>query len=162
MAVAAEPAPQYRGDAIMTRDFKAPLAVPENMAKLQAEGCLACKARWSREHDMHTYFRDQAAMPELLKIDGPAWANDAFILGTSNWILAGNAYMNPWVHMETTHQHYEAIPLNTDLVAEMTVEDCFNKKGHEFVDAKVALYDLNDHRCYAVIDLRAIYKLRGL
>jgi len=83
-------------------------------------------------------------------------------LGCSNWILARNAYMNPWVHMATRSQNYAPIALNTELVAEMAITDLFTKKGHEFVDAQVALYDRDNDTCYATIDLRAIYRLRGL
>jgi hypothetical protein len=44
----------------------------------------------------------------------------------------------------------------------MEITDLFNKQGHEFVDARVNLFDLSDDKCLCSIDLRAIYKLRGL
>jgi hypothetical protein len=43
----------------------------------------------------------------------------------------------------------------------MTVTDLFEKKGHEFFDAEVALFDEDDDRCLTSIRLRAIYRLRG-
>jgi hypothetical protein len=76
--------------------------------------------------------------------------------------LAANADMNPWVHMETKSQNYAPIPLGTKVVGEMEVKDLFEKKGHEFVDVLVNIFDFESNRCYSSIELRAIYKLRGL
>ena len=155
-------APQRRGDVVADRDSPAPKATLENMQRLMHDGCQAVRFRWTAEHEMHTYLNDETQLPELLQINGGGLANMSFVLGCSNWILARNAYMNPWVHMATQSQNYGSIPLNTELVAEMTITDLFNKKGHEFVDAQVALYDRDNDTCYASIDLRAIYRLRGL
>ena len=44
----------------------------------------------------------------------------------------------------------------------MSVADLFEKKGHEFVDAEVNLFDAESGDCYTAIQLRAIYLLRGL
>jgi len=159
-AVPAVP-PQRRGDPVADRNTPKVPAIPENMQQLQAEGCHAVRFRWSPEHEMHTYLQNQALLPELLQVAGGGLANMSFVLGCSNWILARNAYMNPWVHMATRSQNYAAIPLLTELVAEMAITDLFTKKGHEFVDARVDLYGLDDGVCYASIDLRAIYRLRG-
>jgi hypothetical protein len=35
-----------------------------------------------------------------------------------------------------------------------------HEKGHESVDVQVALFDAEDSRCFASIDVRAIYRLR--
>jgi hypothetical protein len=70
--------------------------------------------------------------------------------------------MNPWVHMATRSQNYAPMPMGTALVAEMAVTDLFTKKGHEFVDVQVALLNAEGSTCFASIDVRAIYRLRGL
>ena len=101
-------------------------------------------------------------MPQLLDPAQGGYANMSFILGLSNWVLAANTYMNPWIHLETTSQNHAAIPAGTDLLVEMQVRDLFSKKGHEFVDVLVNIFDVESSRCYASIELRAIYKLRGL
>ena len=84
-----------------------------------------------------------------------------FLLGTSNWVLAANAHMNPWMHLETRSQNYRAVAEDTPLITELAISDLFNKKGHEFVDAEVNLFDEADGACVCAIKLRAIYKLRG-
>ena len=40
--------------------------------------------------------------------------------------------------------------------------DFYEKKGHEFVDAEIALFNEADDSCLNTIQLRAIYKLRGM
>ena len=111
---------------------------------------------------MRAYVRDQSATPGLHRIDEGGYANMGFLLGASNWVLAANAYMNPWVHLETRSQNYRAVPLGSSIITEVAIVDFFEKKGHEFVDADVALYDEADDACLATISLRAIYRLRGL
>ncbi|MEP0203583.1 MAG: hypothetical protein ABJ084_04980 [Halioglobus sp.] len=150
-----------RGDSIVDVEHVAPVACVEHWAHLQQQGCHAVRYRWGDENAMHTYLRDDALMPVLLQDAGGGYANMSFILGISNWVLASNAYMNPWVHLETRSQNFAPIPLGTAVVAEMEVREFYEKKGHEFVDVDVALYDESDNTCLATIALRAIYKLRG-
>ena len=69
--------------------------------------------------------------------------------------------MNPWVHVQTISQNYSAVPYGTRLIAEMEVNSVFEKKGHEFVDVEVNLFDEEDKNCVMTINLIAIYKLRG-
>ncbi|HSG88786.1 MAG TPA: hypothetical protein VLA56_06215 [Pseudomonadales bacterium] len=154
-------APRRRGDPLAAKDWQGPQATPERWARLQADGCRAIRYRWDARHPMSTYLRDGVGMPAPLA-GARMHANMAFVLGTSNWILATNAHMNPWVHLETRSQNFRAIAVDTMLVAEMEVRDCFEKKGHEFVDVTVALYDEASDAAAASIDLRAIYRLRGL
>jgi len=48
------------------------------------------------------------------------------------------------------------------VVGEMEIKDLFDKKGHEFVDVLVNIFDVESNSCFSSIELRAIYKLRGL
>ena len=41
------------------------------------------------------------------------------------------------------------------------VNSVFEKKGHEFIDVGVNLFDEEDKKCVMTINLIAIYKLRG-
>ena len=152
--------PRRRGDKIATRDYRAPPASRHLFEKLRTQGCLAYRYRWNSDHIMGTYLRSPALMPNLLRGE-QAYANMSFILGISNWIADGNAHMNPWVHLETESQNFAPIPAGTMVVAEMAITDLFARKGHEFFDAEVALYDEADDHCLTTIKLRAIYKLRG-
>lgn len=155
------PPPVRRGDPVAAEGWQGEAATPERWARLQDEGCVAVRHRWDPEHRMASYVRDRAALPDVLS--GPdACANAAFVLGCSNWILATNARMNPWVHLQTTSRHFRAIAAGTSVVAEMTVAAFYEKKGHRFVDVAVALFDERDDAALATVDLRAIYRLRGL
>jgi len=69
--------------------------------------------------------------------------------------------MNPWVHLQTISQNYKAVPLGTSLIAEMEINNIYEKKGHEFIDVFVNLFDEKDESCVMSINLIAIYKLRG-
>ena len=50
--------------------------------------------------------------------------------------------------------------MNTTLIAEMSVQDFYEKKGHEFVDVNVNLFEDKSSRCCMSINLLAIFKLR--
>ncbi len=156
--------PAIRGDKLADRDTPALEATPKNMAVLREQGCHAVKFHWRNDHEMNTYLRQSNKMPQLLRLgnEGAGFANMSFVLGCSNWILARVAHMNPWVHLETTSQNFAAIPFDTELIAEMEVLDFYNKKGHEFVDVRVNLFNADVGTCYSAIDLRAIYRLRGM
>ncbi len=155
------PTPQRRGDPIADRDYVGPPASPESFAILKRHGCKAFRYQWPADSKMQTYLRTPDQMPEILRIPGPGFANMSFILCCSNWILERNAYMNPWVHLETQSQNFRPIPTGTAIVTEMSVVNFYEKKGHKFVDVDVSLFDEQDDACLTTIKLRAIYKLRG-
>ena len=138
-------APKKRGDPFLAADFEPPKALPDTIRQLQQQGCLAMPYSWGGPHNMQTYLREHSDMPQLLDPAQGGYANMSFILGLS--------------------QNYAAIPAGTDLLVEMQVRDLFSKKGHEFVDVEVNVFDKNDEAaesvCFSSIDLRAIYKLRG-
>jgi hypothetical protein len=144
------------------KHYVGPEASKDTFAKLKREGCLAFRYRWGGKQLQQSYLQDETFIPSLLRTDGEGYANMSFLLGCSNWILASNAHMNPWVHLETHSQNFRAVPAETHVIAEMRVADFYAKKGHEFIDAEVTLFDEADDSCLATIDLRAIYKLRGL
>ena len=96
------PAPRRRGDPVEEETWQGPAATREHWAELQANGCRALRFRWDHTHRMARYLRAEAeGMPALLTGEAPC-ANTAYVLGVSNWVLAANGYMNPWVHLETT------------------------------------------------------------
>ncbi len=152
--------PVRRGDEIGEPNAASVPATRENMEALRKSGCKAFTYRWNADHEMSTYLRERSGMAAPYSME--EYANPSFVLGISNWVLAANAYMNPWVHMETKSQNYAPIPQGTKVVGEMQIKDLFDKKGHEFVDVLVNIFDVESSRCYSSIELRAIYKLRGL
>lgn len=154
--------PTRRGDEIADKHHVGDAASVARFEALKAGGCLAYRYRWGATHRMNAYILDDFQMPELLRMSGGGYANMSFLLGTSNWILASNARMNPWVHLETTSQNFRAVPVDTSIITEMTVTDFWEKKGHEFVDVDVNLFDESNDECLCNIQLRAIYKLRGM
>lgn len=157
--------PERRGDPVGDKGSEAPEPPEASIATFEAlrqDGCRAFRYHWGSKHNLRTYVRDETVIPDLLRLDQTGYANMAFLLGTSNWVLSANAHMNPWVHLETRSQNYQAVPPDTSIITEVAIADFFEKKGHEFVDAEVSLYNEADDACLATISLRAIYKLRGL
>jgi hypothetical protein len=151
--------PVRRGDELGDKEAGLIPATRENMESLRQAGCKAFLYRWEASHDMSTYLKDSSLMAPIFSEQG--LANPSFVLGVSNWVLANNAYMNPWVHMETRSQNFAAIPSGTKIVGEMVITDLFDKKGHEFVDATINLFNVETDQCYTSVELRAIYKLRS-
>lgn len=151
-------APMFRGDLLGDGSVNVPATRPD-IERLKDNGCYAFAYRWVPEHAMGTYLRDRSLMASLYAEQG--FANPSYILGISNWVLAGNIAMNPWVHLETHSQNFAALAAGTDVIGEMSVSDVFERKGHEFVDAEVNIFDAKTLQCYTAIKLRAIYHLRG-
>jgi hypothetical protein len=148
----------------MSEDYLGPDATRDVMGMLQTSGCMAKAFLWSPAHEMARYFRQAAEMPTLLRTDQQSgsggYANMAFLLGCANRHFAAVARMSPWVHLETTSQNFQAVPLNTQLVSEMQVVALFSKKGHEFADCEFNLYRADDSTPVCRIVQRAIYQLR--
>ncbi len=120
----------------------------------------ALRARWDGKEGIPSYLRDASGMPDPLRAEGGGYANPANALGLTNWALAGNVEISPWLHLQTESQNYAPVPLGSELVAEAAVADLFEKKGHEFVDLDVAVYFEETHEPAMSARLRAIYQLR--
>jgi hypothetical protein len=150
--------PEMRHDAIQERGFARPTASREVMEQRRREGLSAMRARWNDAAEITRYLRDPDRMPDAFSKRG--FANPAFVLGLTNWALAGNVRMSPWLHLQTDSQNYRPIAADTELVVESTIADLFEKKGHEFIDVDMSIFDRADEAAVASVRLRAIYKLR--
>ena len=151
--------PKYRGDPLIQEDFKAPVASFAEWKNLKKEGCKAFKFHWGGDNPL-IYLSDEKKLPLILQPSKSGHANLSFLLGCANWILAGNAFMNPWVHLQTKSQNYKTVSLETTLIAEMSVIDFYEKKGHEFIEVEVNLFEEKSKQCCMSINQLAIFKLR--
>jgi hypothetical protein len=153
-------APEFRGDVRISAGHDRPRASRACFEKLREEGLGAVRVRWP-EAEITSYFKDRDDMPSLLRPQADGYANPAFVLGMSNWALAANVRMSPWLHLQTEHQNHAAIAPGSELVVEQRVADLFEKKGHEFVDVELAAFHLDGLPVMSA-RLRAIYQLRGV
>ena len=153
-------APKIRNDKIAIENFQGPRASKNVWMKLKKDGCMAFEYFWGGK-DPLIYLRDQNNLPDLLNPSKKGLSNLSFLLGCSNWALASSAYMNPWIHLQTTSQNYQALSFNSSVIAEIQVNEVFEKKGHEFVDVDVNLFKQEDKSCIMTINLLSIYKVRG-
>ena len=51
--------------------------------------------------------------------------------------------------------------MDTTLISEMSVKDFYEKKGHEFIEVDVNLFENKSLQCCMSINLLAIFKLRS-
>jgi hypothetical protein len=155
--------PAMRGDPRIGEGFVRPRASREVMEELRERGMHAMRARWDVDGSARIagYLRKTSEMPKLVQPEGDGYANPAFVLGLTNWVLGSNVIMEAWLHLQTESQHYRAIPRGSELVVESAVADLFEKKGHEFIDLDVAAYLLDTEEPVLSARLRAIYRLRG-
>ncbi|MGE0621845.1 MAG: hypothetical protein AB7I04_21855 [Pseudomonadales bacterium] len=152
--------PVRRNDPLLVRGQAVEPVSREVLERLRDRGMHALPARWNAAHHMATYLSDPRAMPRIHRLDDRGLANGGFLLGLTNWALASNTYMNPWVHVQTDSQFYAVVEPDTDLVVECAVADLFERKGHQFVDAKVDAYVRETSQPVMAATLRAIYRLR--
>jgi hypothetical protein len=154
----APPAPPARlGDPTATD--KAP-ATREGLERLRARGAGSVVFRFGRESESASYHRDPGHMPELVRPGVGGFAHDAWLLGTTNWWVAANVALGPWIHLEVEWQRHAPLREGTDLVIEGSVADLFERKGHEMLDAELAGFTPDGAAVYSA-RLRAIYRLRG-
>ena len=151
--------PELRGDPRIGAGHERPGASRATFEGLRTRGLGAVRVRWP-EAEITSYTADPADMPHWLRLAAEGFANPAFVLGMSNWALAANVRMSPWLHLQTWHQNFAAIPPGSELVVEQRIADLFEKRGHEFVDVDLAAFQL-DGRPVVSARLRAIYRLRG-
>ena len=133
----------------------------EGLQRLKEAGMGALPARWSADMQQAQYLADESQVPDLLKRDGGGYANMSFILGLTNFALAANVAMNPWVHIETTSQNFRPIPDNSGVLVESQIVDLFEKKGHQFVDVGMNIFLYETQQIATTVLLRAIYRMRG-
>lgn len=155
-------APVRRGDPLLEAANKRPRGTPDIMRRMQQSGMGALMLRWDDTAEITRYFRDSEQMPAPLNPAGGGYAHLGFLLGLSNWALASNVLITPWLHLQTNSQCFEAIALGTELVVESAIADLFEKKGHHFCDVDVVAYRASDNAPVIQTRLRAIYQLRGL
>jgi hypothetical protein len=156
------PPPDFRGDARIDEEFKRPPGTRDVMEGLRKQAMRALHIRWDGTAGIVSYLRDASGMPEPLRADGDGFANPANTLGITNWALAANVKISPWIHLQTDSQNYAPIPPRSDLVAEVAIGDLFAKRGHEFVDLDVAVYLEATRAAVMSARLRAIYRMRGV
>ena len=150
--------PSPKGDELGDPKAERESATPDTMRALQEKGCKAFEDTWQQQHQMSTYLRDPSMMADPFYRD--KFANPAFLIGMSNFVFASNAQMNPWILVEAHCQNFEALPEGSRVLGEMEVLDLFNRRGHEFADSRINLFDADSESCFSTIRLRAIYKVR--
>ncbi len=154
------PPPSWSGLPRAPRAAEREPATRELFSRLQAHGLGSLRARFDSEHEMARYHPALEAQPALVRPDASGYANFAFLLGLTDWALARNVRLGPWLHLQTWSHHLAPVPYGSELVIEPRVHDLFERKGHEFVDIDVVAFDA-DERPVLAARMRAIYKLRS-
>jgi hypothetical protein len=156
----AAPPPSWSGLPRAPRSAEREPATREILSRLQLQGMGSLHARFDAEHEMARYHPTLDAQPALVHPTPSGYANFAFLLGITDWALARNVRLGPWLHLQTWSHHFAPVPYGSELVIEPRVHDLFERKGHEFVDIEVAAFDA-DQRPVLAARMRAIYKLRS-
>jgi len=86
-------------------------------------------------------------------------AHPGIHLDLSNRALDRNVRMSPWIHVESRGQHWSAARVGERLAMCGRIQNLFEKKGHEFVEADLLLV-AGGSRPVASIRHTAIYLLR--
>ncbi|HKP62817.1 MAG TPA: hypothetical protein VJV78_39040 [Polyangiales bacterium] len=155
----AVPLPSWSGLPRAPRAAEREPATRETLARLQVQGLGSLRARFDAEHEMARYHASLDVQPALVSPAPSGYANFAFLLGITDWALARNVRLGPWLHVQTWSHQLAPVPYGTELVIEPRVHDLFERKGHEFVDIDVAAFNA-DKRPVLAARMRAIYKLR--
>ena len=86
-------------------------------------------------------------------------AHPGWMLRDANYVLSANVGLGPWIHVESTVQHFGLVGDGDEVCARAVVTDEWERKGHRFVTLDV-LHLAND-RPVARTTHTAIYRPRG-
>jgi hypothetical protein len=98
------------------------------------------------------------AQPELVRPEPSGYANLAFLLGVTDWAIARNVKLGPWLHLQTWSHQLAEVPFGSELVVQPKIVDLFERKGHHFVDIDVAAFDAAENPVLST-RMRCIYQL---
>lgn len=154
-----QPPPVRRGDPPAPEKDARPDATRSALEQLRGDGMGALHWVWRGEGEGARYRADLADMPDLVRPDRAGWAHPGFTLGLANWVLSANVSLGPWIHVESRVRHHAPLALGSAVVVEGRVRDLFEKRGHEFIDLDVEIYDEADAPLLSCFH-RAIYRLR--
>ncbi len=88
-----------------------------------------------QDPDMEAARRALENVRETLPVYAEAgWLHPATLLRQGNFLLRANVTLGPWIHVESTVQHYIAAPLKSGLETRGRVLDNRERKGHKFVE----------------------------
>jgi acyl dehydratase len=87
-------------------------------------------------------------------------AHPTLLLGLANRLLTSNFVMTAWIHTESEIRTWSAVRANETVSVRGSISDRFDRRGHEFLVADIALLGADGRLCQQ-IKHTAIYKLRG-
>lgn len=98
----------------------------------------------------------------LVADDLPLWTGDAvahpgYLLTFANYILSSNVKLGPWIHVESTANHFSAVVDGDRWSIRGRVADTYERKGHKFVELDL-LVVANDTRPVMAIRHTAIFE----
>jgi hypothetical protein len=137
-----------------------PPGTREVLERLQAEGMGSLRARFDAATEMARYHVTLDAQPALVRPAAEGYASFAFLLGLTDWAIARNVKLAPWLHLQTWSHQLAPVPFGSELVVEPKVVELFERKGHQFVDLDVAAFDQHEQPELSA-RMRCIYRLRA-
>jgi hypothetical protein len=137
-----------------------PSATREVLERLKVEGMGGLRARFDADNEMARYHASLDAQPVLLQPRPSGYASFAFLLGITDWAIARNVRLGPWLHLQTWSYQLAEVPFGSELRVEPSIVELFERKGHEFVDIDVAAFDAHERPVLSA-RMRCIYKLRA-
>ena len=106
---------------------------------------------------------EEALTSYLEKIGAGDWTFDALhpgmLLEGANWVLAANVVLPPWIHVESSIAHRQAVRVGEAVEVHAAVAEEWGHKGHRFVALDVAWRSADD--VVAVGRHVAIWQLAG-
>jgi acyl dehydratase len=66
-------------------------------------------------------------------------AHPGYLVTFANYILSSNVKLGPWIHVETTANHFGVVADGDRWSMRGRVADCYERKGHKFVELDLAV-----------------------
>jgi hypothetical protein len=154
-----DPAPTRRGDPPASPEDSPPPAERAVMERLRKQGMRSKAMEWRAEPPYDRYVADEREMAECVRPSVTGFAGPVFSLGVANFILSANVVLGPWIHVESRVQNHAVIEKGEMLQVEARILDLFERRGHQFVDMEVGVFEESGAPKVGVRH-KAIYRLR--
>jgi hypothetical protein len=123
-------------------------------------GTFDFEAQWQRPVEGPDPFVEAVCDPLPIYRGGDAACHPALIAARANTLLKENVALGPWIHTSSVVQFFELPREGARVALRGKVAKAFEKRGHEFVELDLALFDAGERALAQIVHTAIIRPAR--
>ncbi len=150
----------YPKAAMPAAEKRLPARISSMTAGETVLGSLECEASWQTPLEGPDPFIKAVCDPLPIYQGESAACHPALIAAYANRILKENVDLGPWIHTASVAQFFALPKEGASVSLRGKVADTFEKRGHEFVELDLALFDATDRPLVHIVHTAIIHPAR--